>query len=225
MKQWGWRVVLGTTFLVGASLLDGAVASAQPTDTDSLTCVNVTTDRRFAKAPQPLLLTPEQSEFMTSRGCKVIGGTRIARADALCYPTAVDEQGGGDGDVGSGVDLSGQVFLCYDVKCQREEMNVGNVRTELEIEDQFGDGTIFVNERPTTKRLCVPAFIGTGPSPTPGTSATPRPSGTPGATGTPSPTSTPNGTPTSGATATPAPTGSPGSASLAFVAPIASLLQ
>lgn len=178
---------------LATTLLASSGASAQ--EFDSLTCVRVSTDRRSADNPQPLTLTPADEQLMESRGCKVLGGTRIARADALCYPTTADTDGNEPG-----LDLSGQLFLCYDVRCQRDELNLGNVRTELSITDRFGDGTIFVNERPTTKRLCVPATLGdAGPTPTP------RPIGTP----------TPNG-------ATPTP---PGSASRAFIDAVASLLR
>lgn len=201
MKRTTTWAVVGMACLAG-SLLATSGASAQTDDVDSLTCVNVTTDRRNADNPDAFTLTPEDEQLMESRGCKVAGGGRIARADALCYPTSTDA--GSDDE--PGVDLSGQLYLCYDVRCQRDEMNVGNVRTELEITDRFGDGTIFVNERPTTKRLCIPASLGSS-SPTP----TPRPIGTP----TPNGTATPNGP-------TPTP---PGSASRAFVDVVASLLR
>jgi hypothetical protein len=213
-KTSSWALT-GLTCLA-ASIVAAGSASAQTSDFDSLTCVNVSTDRRFADNPEMLTLTPEEEQLMESRGCRVIGGTRIARADALCYPTEVD--GGGDGGDG-GADLSGQVFLCYDVRCQRDEMNLGNVRTELSVTDRFGDGTIFVNERPTTKRLCVPAAIDSA-----GPTATPRPSATPN--GSPTPIQTPGGSPTpGGGTPTPGATPTPGSASLAFVDPVASLLH
>ncbi len=193
MNQFRPWAVAGMACLA-TTLLASSSTFAQ--EVDSLTCVRVSTDRRFADNPSPFSLTPEDEQLMESRGCKVLGGTRIARADALCYPTATDA----GNDEAPGVDLSGQLYLCYDVRCQRDEMNVGNVRTELSITDRFGDGTIFVNERPTTKRLCVPATLGdAGPTPTP------RPIGTP----------TPNG-------ATPTP---PGSASRAFVDAVASLLR
>ncbi|MFO0687067.1 MAG: hypothetical protein U0234_33690, partial [Sandaracinus sp.] len=156
-----------------------------------------------------------------------VGGTRIARADRLCYPVAVDERAGREPEPAAptpGVDLGGQVFLCYDVKCERDELDPRS-RTELSITDRFGDGQIFINERPTTKELCVPAFVSGGPSPspivtpTPTPGATATPTSTPGATATPTPTSTPITTGTPGAT------GTPGSASLAFVDHVASLLQ
>jgi len=175
------------------TLVSAAQSNAQSEDFDALTCVNVSTDRRFASQPSALTLTPEDEQLMEKRGCRVIGGARIARADQLCYPTLAGSQSDG-----RGVDLSGQAFLCYNVRCQREEMNLGNVRTELSVTDRFGDGTIFVNERPTTRRFCVPAVIDDdGPSPTPRPSATPTPTATP----------------------------PPGSASRAFVEPSADLLR
>lgn len=195
MNQSRSWAIAGMACLVTA-LLAPPGASAQ--DFDSLACVRVSTDRRSVDNPAPFSLTPEDEQLMESRGCKVIGGTRIARADALCYPTSAAT----DGNQEPGLDLSGQAFLCYDVRCQRDEMNVGNVRTELSVTDRFGDGTIFVNERLTTKRLCIPATLGdAGPTPTP------RPIGTPN----------PNGSPT--------PTPPPGSASRAFVDVVGSLLR
>ena len=250
MKEIPSRAILAMACLAAASLIDARAAGAQPVTRDSLTCVNVSTDRRYAKTPGLLTLTPEDAQFMTSEGCKVVGGTRIARADRLCYPTAVEERGSepGDGDVEDGIDLSGQVFLCYDVKCERDEIGEPS-RTELDVTDRFGDGQLFINQRPTTKELCVPAFVSGGPSPTPSPTLTPIVTPTPGATATPTSTpdetptpgatSTPGTTPTPGATSTPAPTatpavtatptpvatGTPGSASLAFVERVPSLLQ
>lgn len=186
------KFALGTALGLACFAVAGN-ASAQISDVDSLTCVNVSTDRRFADPPPALTLTPEQEEFMASEGCTILGGTRIARADDLCFATSVEPD---DGD--EGIDLSGQAFLCYDVRCRRDEMNLGG-RTELTVSDQFGSGTLFVNERPNVKKLCVPAFVGDGPTPTP----TPTPIGTP----------------------TPTPSGTPGSASRAFVDPVPSLLR
>ncbi|MFO1200790.1 MAG: hypothetical protein U1E86_27885, partial [Burkholderiaceae bacterium] len=170
-------------WLTAAALADVPAARAQTVTSDSLACVNVSTDRRFAKTPNPLTVTPEDAQFMTGQGCKVVGGTRIARADRLCYPVAVDERAGREPEPAAptpGVDLGGQVFLCYDVKCERDELDPRS-RTELSITDRFGDGQIFINERPTTKELCVPAFVSGGPSPSPIVTPTP----TPGATATP----------------------------------------
>ena len=217
------RAVLGMACLAVASLVDVPAARAQQVTSDSLACVNVSTDRRFAKTPDPFTLTPEDAQFMTSQGCKVVGGTRIARADRLCYPVAAEE--GGDEPNATptpGVDLGGQVFLCYDVKCERDELDLHN-RTELTVTDRFGDGQIFINERPTTKELCVPAFVAGGPSPSPSPTLTPIVTPTPGATSTP--TSTPGATATPSPTSTPGATGTPGSASLAFVERVPSLLQ
>lgn len=213
------RAVLAMACLAAASLVDVPAARAQQVTSDSLACVNVSTDRRFAKTPNPFTLTPDDAQFMTSQGCKVVGGTRIARADRLCYPVSVDERGDEPNATPTpGVDLGGQVFLCYDVKCERDELDPRN-RTELTVTDQFGDGQIFINERPTTKELCVPALVAGGPSPSPSPTLTPIVTPTPGATGTPGATSTP--TPT----ATPGATGTPGSASLAFVERVPSLLR
>ena len=208
MKRIPSRAIVAVACVAAVSLADARTARAQQVTSDSLACVNVSTDRRYAKSPDPLTLTPDDAQFMTSQGCKVVGGTRIARADRLCYPVSVEKRGGdpGSSDVEAGVDLSGQVFLCYDVKCEREEMFAHN-RTELTITDRLGDGQIFINERPTTKELCLPAFVSGGPSPTPAATATPD------VTATPVP------------TATPGVTGTPGSASLAFVACVPSLLQ
>ena len=216
------RGALAVACLAAASLADARIARAQAVTSDSLACVNVSTDRRFAKTPDLLTLTPEDAQFMTSQGCKVVGGTRIARADRLCYPVSVEERGSepGSSDVEAGIDLSGQVFLCYDVRCERDELDLRN-RTELTITDRFGDGPIFVNERPTTKELCVPAFLSGGPSPTPSPTLTPIVTPTPG----PTPTSTPGATPTPAVTPTPVATGTPGSASLAFVERVPSQLQ
>lgn len=225
------RAVLAMACLAATSLVDVPAARAQQVTSDSLACVHVSTDRRFAKTPDPFTLTPDDAQFMTSQGCKVVGGTRIARADRLCYPVSVDERGSElgvatpapDADQ-SGADLSGQVFLCYDVRCERDELDQRN-RTELTITDRFGDGQIFINERPTTKELCVPAFVAGGPSPTPSPTLTPIVTPTPGATATATPSPTPVVTATPSPTATPGATGTPGSASLAFVERVPSLLR
>ena len=218
------RAVLAMACLAVASLVDVPAARAQQVTSDSLACVNVSTDRRFAKTPNPFTLTPENAQFMSSQGCKVVGGTRIARADRLCYPVSVDERGDEPNAATPtpGVDLGGQVFLCYDVKCERDELDLHN-RTELTVTDRFGDGQIFINERPTTKELCVPAFVAGGPSPSPSPTLTPIVTPTPGATSTP--TSTPGATATPSPTSTPGATGTPGSASLAFVERVPSLLR
>ena len=94
---------------------------------------------------------------------------KIAADHGLMRMLSDEELAASLGGVLGGADLSAQVFLCYDVRCPRDEMNIGNVRTELTVTDRFGEGQLFVNERPTTKELCVPAVIGeAGPSPTPG---------------------------------------------------------
>lgn len=215
MRKAAWKGSFGLAIVAAASLLGADGARAQTTDFDHLTCVRVSTDRRLAKTPPPLTLDAEQAQLLDSQGCKVVGGGRVARADELCFATSKDP-----GGPPSGIDLSGQSFLCYRVKCERDEMNLGG-RTELSVTDQFGDGTVFLNERPTTKRLCVPAFIDqNGPTPTPGPTGTPG--GTPSVTPTPIPIGTPTATPTSGTTPTPTPGGS---ASRAFVERSASLLN
>ena len=87
-------------------------------------------------------------------GCKPIGGGKIARANEVCYPTAKDPT-----NPPGGTSLSGQDFLCYRVKCEQN----GGGKTEHDVTDQFGTGTIFANQKPVTKQLCVPAFLGAGP--------------------------------------------------------------
>lgn len=241
--------VLGATVVAAGVLLAAPDARAQEQPFDHMTCVKVSRDDRLAKMPPPLTLTPQQSEFLTSTGCKPVGGGRIARADEVCYPSAK-----APGNPPGGADLTGQNFLCYRVRCAR---NDASNRTELEITDQFGEGTVFANQRPVTKKLCVPAYLDGAPTPTPGASPTPtgeptgtpvptetpEPTETPGSTGTPAPTETPEPTPSIAPTETPGPTGTPeptetpaptetpeptptvGSASLAFVAPVTDLLR
>lgn len=218
MNQMGKRVALGVACIAALGVADASAVRAQEITSDSLTCVNVNADRRFSKQIGPLTLTPEDATFLTNRGCKVVGGTRIARADRLCYPSMLEGRGSEPGDEPAveGVDLSGQVFLCYDIRCERDEFETRG-RTDLMISDRFGEGEIYVNERPTTKEMCVPAFVEPVSSPTPGPSATPI--------GTPTPTSTPGATGTPEPTASPEPTATPGSASRAFVGPVASLLR
>lgn len=186
--------------------LPGSRAQTTPTF-DHLTCVKISRDNRFAPMPPPLTLTPDQSEFLTNTGCKPVGGGQLARANQVCYSSSKDPS-----NPPSGTDLTGQDFLCYRIKCDR---NNGSSRTELSMTDQFGSGTVFANEKPVTKTLCVPAFVGATP--------TPAPTGTPGVT--PTPTETPSLTPTPAPTETAAPTPTPGSASLAFVDPVDSLLR
>jgi len=236
---------------LAASTLAGAREGlAQEQTFDHLTCVRVNRDERLAPMPPPLALTSEQTEFLSSNGCKPVGGGRIARADEVCYPSAK-----APGNPPNGADLSGQSFLCYRVKCARNDGG----RTEFTVTDQFGTGTIFANERPVTKKLCVPAFVGTVPTPTPSVTPTGTPSVTPtptaaptqtpvptatvSPTGTPAPTATATTTPEPTPTATPVVTATPtstpvptetatpptptpgGSASLAFVERVADLLH
>jgi len=209
MKRSSWKLALSLV-LAGAPMVVGVgSARAQTQSFDHLTCVNVSTDRRLAKAPPTLTLTAEQTEFLNGEGCRVIGAVQVARADQLCFPTAKTPS-----NPPSGLDLSGQDFLCYRIKCQQNDLHPGG-NTQVSIADQFGSGTVFVNQRPTSKLLCVPAFLGAGPSPTPG------PTGTPVA---PTPTPIPIVTPTPSPIATPTPT-SGGSASRAFVESVASLLR
>src|SRR5262245_14372413 len=135
MNRVSSRALLAMACVAAASLADARLAHAQAVTSENLTCINVSPDKRFAKMPGPLELTPEDEQFLEGQGCKVTGGGAIARADRLCYPTGVEERAtepGGTDDVG-GVDLSGQVFLCYDVRCERDELNLGNVRTELTV--------------------------------------------------------------------------------------------
>jgi len=241
--------VLGASVVAAGVLLASREVRAQEQPFDHMTCVKISRDDRLARMPPPLALTSQQSEFLTSSGCKPVGGGRIARADEVCYPSAKAPS-----NPPGGIDLSGQNFLCYRVRCER---NGGGNRTELSITDQFGEGTVFANERPVTKKLCVPAYLAGAPTPTPGASPTPtvqptgtpvptetpEPTETPGPTGTPAPTETPEPTATAAPTETPEPTGTPeptetpaptetpeptptvGSASLAFVAPVTDLLR
>lgn len=195
------KAALGMVVLGAGMVLSARDAGAQALTFDHLTCVKVSRDDRLAKMPPPLTLSSEQTEFLSNNGCKPVGGGRIARADEICYPTAKDPT-----NPPGGADLSGQNFLCYRVKCARN----GGGRTELAVGDQFGTGTVFANEKPVTKKLCVPAFLAGGPTPTP--------------TATPTPTPTviaPTPTPTVG----PTPTPPYGSASRAFVARVANLLH
>lgn len=182
-----------------SALLAPSAASAQDQVFDHLTCVRVNRDERFAKMPPPLTLTSQQTELLSSDGCKPVGGGKIARAEEICYPSAKSP-----GNPPGGTDLSDQSFLCYRVKCAAN----GGTRTELDVADQFGSGTVFANEKPVTKRLCVPAFIGGAPTPsvTPTTTPTGSPAGTPTATPGATPTATPAPTATASPTSTPAPT-------------------
>jgi len=195
--QYSFKVAsLGLTALAASLLAGPPGARAQEQTFDHMTCVKVNRDERLAKMPPPLSLTSEQAEFLNNTGCKPVGGGKIARADEICYPTSKDP-----GNPPNGTSLSGQDFLCYRVKCAPN----GGGRSEHSVTDQFGTGTIFANEKPVTKKLCVPAFIGTGPTPTPTGTATATPTATP--VGTPS--ATPVGTPTPVTTQTPAPTATP----------------
>lgn len=188
-----------------SALLGTSVASAQEQLSDHLTCVRVNRDERLAPMPPPLTLTSQQTELLSSNGCKPVGGGKIARADEICYPSVKSP-----GNPPGGTDLSGQSFLCYRVRCAAN----GGTRTELDVTDQFGSGTVFANQKPVTKKLCVPAFIG----------GTPTPSVTPTGTPTVVPTQTPGATPTSTPTSTPSPTPI-GSANRAFVDQAADLLH
>ncbi|MEW6269864.1 MAG: hypothetical protein AB1689_11275 [Thermodesulfobacteriota bacterium] len=166
-------------------------------------------DLRNALMPPPLTLDAEQIEFLDSQGCKPVGGGRIARADRICFPTSKSPS-----NPPGGIVLSGQDFLCYRVKCDR---NAGG-SVDVQIGDQFGSGTIRVNQTPPVKELCVPAFKVGVPTPTPTTAPPPTPTPT---------VVVPTPTPTA-VEPTPTPTASPppyGSASQAFVERIQSLLQ
>jgi hypothetical protein len=186
-------VALGVC-VIAAGLLASHAAQAQDVTYDHLTCVNVNRDDRLAQPPPPLQLTPQQTEFLESDGCKIVGGNRIARAKQVCYATAKSP-----GGPPAGANLSGQSFLCYRVKCAKN----GGGKTPVDLTDQFGGGSVTVNQQTVTKTLCVPAF----------------PPGTP----TPTPTVTP--TPTASPTPVVTPTPPYGSASRAFVKPVGSLLQ
>lgn len=203
MRQWKTGTMLGIGVLA-VGLLAPDAARAQAVTYDHLTCEGVNRDDRLAPMPPPLQLSPEQTEFLESSGCKPVGGGRIARADEICYATA-KSPGGPPG----GVSLSGQSFLCYRVKCEPN----GGGRTVIDVADQFGSGDVSVNQRPPVKKLCVPAFLAGVPTPTPTAPPTPTPTPTPVVTATPTPVTTPTPTPPYG------------SASRAFVKRVASLLQ
>lgn len=194
MRQWKTRMALGV-LAAGLGLAPRA-ALAQAVTYDHLTCVNVNRDDRLAPMPPPLRLEPEQEQFLESNGCKIVGGNKIARAKEVCYATAKSPNSPPNGE-----DLSGQSFLCYRVKCAPN----GGGKTPVELTDQFGGGSVTANQKPVTKKLCVPAFPPGTPTPTPGVTPTP----TPVVTGTPVVTPTPPY----------------GSASRAFVNAVASLLQ
>jgi len=142
------KVVLAAGLLAGVVALSGE-ARAQEQTFDHLTCVHVNRDERRVPMPPPLTLTSEQTEFLSSSGCKPVGGGKIARADEVCYPSAKSPT-----NPPGGASLSRQGFLCYRVKCAQN----GGGRTELTITDQFGSGTVFANERPVVKNsACRPS--------------------------------------------------------------------
>lgn len=227
MQTSRFGVLVCAAGLSASALLGTSVAYAQEQVFDHLTCVRVNRDERLAPMPPPLTLTSQQTELLSSNGCKPVGGGKIARADEICYPSAK-----APGNPPGGADLSDQSFLCYRVKCAAN----GGTRTELDVADQFGSGTVFANQKPVTKKLCVPAFVGATPTPsvtptstptgTPTVSPTPTvaPTQTPGVTPTPVPTGTPTTTPTGVPTSTPSPTPI-GSANRAFVDQAADLLR
>lgn len=201
---WTLLAALGLVAVVGATQ-----AMAQPFD--HLACTRVR-DLRGAPAPPLLTLTPQQVEFLASTGCKVSG--RFARAKEICYPANKSPS-----NPPGGLDLSGQDFLCYKVRCQ----NNGGQQTSLQVTDQFGSGEVVANQRHVGRTLCVPAFkAGAPPTPTP----TPAPTATPTPTPTPTPTvAPPTPSPTPTAAPTPTPTPPYGSASKAFVQSVPDLLH
>jgi hypothetical protein len=195
MRQWKTGVALSVAVLAAGLVLAPRAAQAQTFD--HLTCAKVNKDDRLAKPPPPLTLTPEQAEFLASNNCKIAGANKVARAKQVCYATSKSPSNPPNGE-----DLSGQSFLCYRIKCDKN----GGGKTPIDLTDQFGTGSVTVNQQPNTKDLCVPAF---GPgTPTPVPTATPTPVVT-------TPTPTPVVTPTPPY----------GSASRAFVNFVASLLQ
>ena len=199
MRQWKTRVALSVGVLAAGLMLAPRGAEAQDVTYDHLTCVKVNKDDRLAKPPPPLRLEPEQAEYLESNGCRIVGGNKIARAKEVCYAAAKSPNGPPGGE-----DLSGQSFLCYRIKCAPN----GGGKTPVDLTDQFGSGSVTVNQQPVTKTLCVPAFPPGTPTPTP----------TPVATPTPTPIVS---TPTPVVTPTPP----YGSASRAFVKPVGSLLK
>jgi len=193
MRQWKIGVALSVAVLAGGLVLAPGAAQAQTFD--HLTCAKVNKDDRLAKPPPPLVLTPAQAEFLASNNCKIAGANKVARARQVCYATSKSPT-----NPPSGADLSTQSFLCYRIKCDKN----GGGKTPVDLTDQFGTGTVTVNQTPNTKDLCVPAF---GPAtPTPVPTATPTP-----VVNTPTPVVTP--------------TPPYGSASKAFVNFVASLLN
>lgn len=196
MRQWKTSVALGVGVLAAGLALAPRDAGAQAVTYDHLTCANISKDDRLAQMPPPLRLEPEQEAFLESNGCRIVGGNKVARAKEVCYATAKSPNG-----PPGGLDLSGQSFLCYRVKCAP---NAGG-KTPVDLTDQFGSGNVTVNQQPPMRKLCVPAF----------------PPGTPTPTPTPTPTVAPTATPTPIVTPTPP----YGSASRAFVKPVGSLLE
>lgn len=220
---------VGTAVWGFASLCILAVVGVTPAAAqtfDHLTCLNVSRDLRDAAMPPPLTLDAEQLEILDSQGCKPVGGGQIARADRICVPTSKLPS-----NPPGGIVLSGQDFLCYRVRCEPN----GGGQVDIQITDQFGSGTIRVNQTPVMKELCVPAFKVGVPTPTPTGEPTPTPTAeptptptvvvpTPTPTGEPTPTPTGEPTPTPTAEPTPTPTPPYGSASQAFVLEVPSLL-
>jgi hypothetical protein len=190
--------------VVAVGVFEASQVQAQPFD--HLVCTRVQRDERAVSIPA-LTLTPQQVQFLTSTGCVPQGRPR---AKEVCYPADKTPS-----NPPGGIDLNGQDFLCYQVRCAR---NPAGGQTPVNLTDQFGSGNVLVNQRHPGRKLCVPAFKVVPPTPTPTAPPTPTPTPTVVPPTPPTPTPTPPPTPT------PTPTPPYGSASQAFVQPVPNLL-
>jgi hypothetical protein len=153
-------------------------------------------DKRDVPPNVPITLTPFQSaQFFASTGCQLLPLKR-PRAKELCV---MADKNPANAPFGPELQVD---YLCYRARC-----NAGpNVTTSHPATDQFGSGTVRAIQRGRIRKVCVPATLPGLPTPTP------------------VPTAVPSATPTPVPTPAPTPTQPYGSASRAFVNPVASLL-
>ncbi|MDA1335030.1 MAG: hypothetical protein O2794_03390, partial [bacterium] len=124
-----------------------------------------------AHAVDPLILDPgDLPPFEREQGCQLLP-KKAPKPSEICVPVSKDPSQDPTGHE------IGTIFTCYKMKCPSED----NVTVSLA--DQFGDGSLEVNQKTTARRLCVPNTLSKPvptPTPTPVPTPTPDPTPTPG---------------------------------------------
>ena len=131
--------------LLSLALPAGAAAGVAP-QYDHLECFDIVRDLRTVPAAEVDLTPKDLEDFAEQSGCRIGPNASRPRAREYCVPVAKTPN---DPPTGQELDAS---YICYNLRCD----NRGVELRELEVQDQFGEGTVVLRKTRGNQRLCVP---------------------------------------------------------------------